>query len=128
MVTKRRALTNPYIWGVVGCALGVLASPAPTPTSFNRGPALAGGRVTYFAWGPGYALRLTQEGATFVIALPYDLRADRTQTEPAGPEAAPGERSPAALTCELLFGDESLELEAKRAELRSVQFRLDSKE
>lgn len=129
MVTKRRALTNPYLWGVVGCALGVLASQAPTPTSFSRVPALPGWGVTYITRGSGFDLRLTQASAAFVIASPpRPHRADRTQTDLPELEAAPGERRPAVLTCELLSGDESLELDAKRAELRSVQFRLDSGE
>ena len=126
MVTKRRALTNVCLWGVVGCALGVVASRAPTPTSLSRMPALPGWAVTYIAWGPNYALRLTQEGATFVIASPpRPQRADRTQTDLPELEAAPGERRPAVLTRELLLVHESLELDAKRAELRSVQLRLD---
>ena len=127
MVAKARPLANVYVWGVVGCALVVLASPALTPTSFSRVPALPGRGVTYFAWGPGYALRLTQEGATFLIASPHDpTELIELETDLPEPEAGPGERGPAA--CELLFGHESLELDAKRAELRSVQFRLDSGE
>ena len=129
MVTKKRFLANVYVWGVVGCALGVLASPAPTPTSVSRVPALPGRGVTYFAWGPAYALRLTQEGATFLIASPHDpTELIELQTDLPEPEPAPGERRPAVLTCELLFGHELLELDAKRAELRSIQFRLDSGE
>jgi len=129
MVTKGKALTNVYVWGVVGCALGILASLALPPANLSRVPELQRRGVTYFACGPGYALRLTQEGATFVIASPRRLhRADRTQTDLPEPEAAPGERPPAVLTCELLFGDESLELDAKPAEIRSVQFGLDSGE
>jgi hypothetical protein len=53
MVTKRTALANVYVWGVAGCALGVLG-------------------VTYIARGPVYALPLTQAGATFLIASPDD--------------------------------------------------------
>ena len=129
MVTKGKALTNVYVWGVVGCALGILASLALTPRSFSRAPALPGRGVTYFAWGPGYALRLTQEGATFLITSPHDpTELFELQPDLPEPEAAPRERRPAVLTCELLFGHESLELDAKRAGLRSIQFRLDSGE
>ena len=129
MVTKRRTLTKVHVWGVVGCALGILVSPALTPTSFSRVPALPGRGLTYFARGPGYALRLTQEGATFLIASPHDpTELIELQTDLPEPEAALGERRPALLACELLFGRESLELDAKRAELRSIQFRLDSGE
>ena len=129
MVTKGRALANLYVWGVVGCALGILASPALSPTSFSRVPALPGRGVTYFVRGPGYALRLTQEGATFLIASPHDsTELIELQTDLPEPEAALGERRPAVLACQLLFGRESLELDAKRAELRTIQFRLDSGE
>lgn len=128
MVTKGKALTNVYVWSVVGCALGILVSLALTPTSFSRVPALPGA-VTYFLRGPGYALRLTQEGATFLVASPHDpTELIELQTDPLEPEAALGERRPAVLACQLLFGRESLELGAKRAELRSIQFRLDSGE
>jgi len=129
MVSKRKALTNVSVWGVVGCALGILASPALTPTSFSRVPALPGRGLIYFAWGPGYALWLTQKSATFRIASPHDpTELIERQTDLPEPEAASGESRPAVLTCELLFGHESIELDAKRAELRSVQFRLDSGE
>jgi hypothetical protein len=128
MVTKGKALTNVYVWGVAGCALGILASQALTPTSFSRVLASPGRGVTYFARGPGYALRLTQEAATVLIASPHDpTELIELQTDPE-PEAALGERRPAVLACELLFGRESLELDAKPAELRSIQFRLDSGE
>jgi hypothetical protein len=130
MVTKERALTNVYVWGVVGCALGIFASLALTPTTFSRVPALPGLGVTYFAWGPGYALWLTQEGATFLIVSPHDpTELIELQINLPQFEAAPGERRSAVLTCELLFGHEPLELDAKPAELRSIQqFRLDSRE
>ena len=125
MVTKRRALANVYVWGAVGCALGILASPALTPTSFSRMPALPGRGVTYIALGPSYALRLTQESATFLFASPHgSTELIELQTDLPEPEAALGERRPAALACELLFGRESLELDAKRAELRTIQFHL----
>lgn len=128
MVTKGKALTNVYVWGVVGCALGILVSPALTPTSFSRVPALPGG-VTYFVRGPGYALRLTQEPATVLIASPHDpTELIELQTDLPELEATLGEPRPAVLACELLFGRESLELDAKRAGLRSIQFRLDSGE
>jgi hypothetical protein len=124
MVTKGKALTNVYVWGVVGCALGILASPALTPTSFSRVPALPGRGVTYIARGLGY-----QEGATFLIASPHDpIELIELQTDLPEPEAALGERRPAVLACELLFGRESLEVDAKRAELRTIQFHLPSGE
>jgi hypothetical protein len=105
MVTKRTAFTNLSVWGVVGCALGVLASSALTPTSIIRA------------------------GAIFLIASPHDsTELIELQTDLPEHEAAPGELRPALLTCELLFGHESLELDAKRAELRSVQLRLHSAE
>jgi len=129
MVTKERALTNVYVWGVVGCALGIFASLALTPTTFSSVPALPGRGVTYFAWGPRYALGLTQEGATFLIVSPHDpTELIELQTDLPEPEAVPGDRRPAVLTCELLFRPASLELDAKRAGLRSTQFRLDSAE
>jgi hypothetical protein len=129
MVTKRTALTNVAVSGVVGCALGILASLALTPTSFSRVPAWPRWGVTSFARGPDYALRLTQEGATFLIASRQDptnlieLKAELPELE-----AGPAERRPAVLTCEQPPGHESLEPDAERAELRSIQFRLDSGE
>ena len=84
-------------------------------------PALPGRAVTYLARGPEYA--------TFRTASRHDpTELIELQTDLPEPEAVPGDRRPAVLTCELLFGRESLELDAKRAELRSTQFRLDSGE
>jgi len=105
MVTTGKALTNVYVWGVVGCALGILASLALPPANLSRVPVLPGRGVTYFACGPGYALRLTQEGATFLIASRNDsTELIELQTDLPESEAAPGEGRQAVLTCELLLG------------------------
>src|SRR5215471_14861535 len=77
-----------YFWGVVGSAVGVLTSPAlagtapaeavarqflqQAPMTFTRLPAAPGREVAYIARGPGYAVRLTQQSATFLLAQPQD--------------------------------------------------------
>jgi hypothetical protein len=79
-----------YFWGVVGCVAGVLTSPAlagtapaeavarqfwqQAPMTFTRLSAAPGREVAYIARGPGYAVRLTQQSATFLVAQPQDSK------------------------------------------------------
>ena len=77
-------------WGVVGCAAGMLTSPAlaetapagavarqfwkQAPMTFTRLPAAPRREIAYIARGPGYAVRLTQQSVTFLVAQPQDSR------------------------------------------------------
>jgi hypothetical protein len=79
-----------YFWAAVGLAVKVLTSPAlaqtapaeavarqflqQAPMAFSRLPAAPGQEVAYIAHGPGYAVRLTQQSATFLVAQPQDAK------------------------------------------------------
>jgi hypothetical protein len=79
-----------HLWGVVGCAAMLLTSPAlaetapaeavsrqfwqQAPMAFTRLPAASGREVGYIARGPGYAVRLTQQSAMFLLAQPRDSK------------------------------------------------------
>jgi hypothetical protein len=68
-------LTSPALAATVPAEAVARQFRQHAPMTFTRLPGAAGREVAYVARGPGYAVRLTQQSATFLVAQPQDSNA-----------------------------------------------------